>query len=343
MQRLVQVLRKPSEVKRRLRWPVVESTLAKIQSANVHLNAFTRILADDARRAAIEIDRAIDLGERVGPLAGVPFAVKDLFDVAGLVTTAGAKLRLNEKPATKDATVVERLKRAGAILVGTLNMDEFAYGFATVNQHFGTTRNPHDLDRLAGGSSGGAGAAVAAGLVPIALGSDTNGSIRVPASLCGVWGIRPGDGDIPIDGTFPFVEILDTVGPITSNASDLELAYEICSGRGYESKPSGRVTSSTSPRIARLGGWFETNASAEALTTIKSIMQHLNCQDNVIDLREAATARSASFVMTAAQGGALHLKDTSHQADGIRLGSSRSIVCGRVATFRGLPPSVQVS
>src|SRR5439155_22146773 len=127
------------------------------------------------------VDAASARGEDPGPLAGVPFAVKNLFDVEGLVTIAGSKINRGRSPATADATVVRRLAGAGAILVGALNMDEYAYGSTTENTHYGAVHNPHDPDRVAGGSSGGSGAAVAGGLVPLALGSDTNGSIRVPA------------------------------------------------------------------------------------------------------------------------------------------------------------------
>jgi aspartyl-tRNA(Asn)/glutamyl-tRNA(Gln) amidotransferase subunit A len=151
---------------------IVENVLADIQLRNDSFNCFTRVLAETARKAAQVIDQKVMDGVDPGPLAGVPFGAKDLFDIAGIPTTAGAKLRLNAPPAKSDAEVVARLKRAGAILIGTLNMDEFAYGFATVNAHFGPTRNPHDPSRLAGGSSGGSAAAVAAGLVPIALGSE---------------------------------------------------------------------------------------------------------------------------------------------------------------------------
>ena len=137
------------------------------------------------------VDGIVAAGGDPGPLAGVVYGVKDLFDVAGLPTTAGSTLYADTPPAAADATAVARLRDAGAVLVATLNMDEFAYGFATINARHGTTRNPHDPSRLAGGSSGGSAAVVAAGLMPLSLGSDTNGSIRVPASLTGVYALNP--------------------------------------------------------------------------------------------------------------------------------------------------------
>ncbi len=271
---------------------------------------FTRVLSGEAMAQASALDACTRAGETLGPLAGVPFAVKDLFDVAGLTTTAGAKSRLDAAPAQKDATAVARLRAAGAILVGTLNMDEYAYGFATVNAHFGTTRNPHDPERLAGGSSGGSAASVAAGMVPLTLGSDTNGSIRVPASLCGVWGMRPsrdanGSG-MPLDGVFPFVGSLDTIGPFTRSCGDLKLAYEILSGTSVAVE-GGPV------RVARLGGFFERGASADAVAAIDAVMAAMNSGHRV-DLPEAEAARSAAFLLTASQGGILHLDSLRERA-----------------------------
>ena len=281
---------------------LARNTLDDIARRNDTYCCFTRVLTDRALADAQAIDEKVQKGFDPGPLAGVPFAVKDLYDVAGLPTTAGAKMRIDAAPATQDAVVVARLKAAGAVLMGTLNMDEYAYGFATVNPHFGTTRNPHDTNCLAGGSSGGSAAAVAAGLVPFAIGSDTNGSVRVPAALCGLWGIRPADGAISVSGTFPFVKLLDTLGPFTRSAAELETIYYLMAG---QSQPVS-IDSSRSPRIARLDGWFVKDASNEVLTAFHKVTGQLGSSD-VVNIPEAETARSASFVMTAAQGGALHL------------------------------------
>jgi Asp-tRNA(Asn)/Glu-tRNA(Gln) amidotransferase A subunit family amidase len=170
---------------------VVDATLARIAVENPDLNAFTSVLPRRAVERAEAIDAAIAAGTDPGPLAGVPFAAKNLFDVAGIVTRAGAKVTAGDPPAVSDADAIVALERRGAILVGLTNMDEFAYGFVTENAHDGPTHNPHDLTRIAGGSSGGSASAVGGGLVPLALASDTNGSIRVPAALCGIFGIRP--------------------------------------------------------------------------------------------------------------------------------------------------------
>ena len=173
---------------------VVGGALARIAKHDRVLNAFTAVTEERALAKAAAIDAERARGRRLGVLAGVPFAVKNLFDVAGLPTLAGSKINRDRAPVARDATVIARLEAHGAVLVGALNMGEYAYDFTGENVHDGASRNPHDVSRMTGGSSGGSGGAVAGGLVPIALGSDTNGSIRVPASLCGIFGeadLRP--------------------------------------------------------------------------------------------------------------------------------------------------------
>lgn len=257
--------------------------------------AVTRVLAERAMAEAAAVDARIARGEDPGLLAGVPYAVKDLFDVAGLPTTAGSAAREKEAPAAADAEAVRRLHDAGAVLCATLNMDAFAYGFATVNADYGTTRNPHDPARLAGGSSGGSAAAVAAGLVPFALGSDTNGSVRVPASLCGLYGLRPARGDLPLAGTFPFAESFDEIGPFAASLDDLALVWQVL--RGSAVAPAASL-----PRIARLGGWFRANADPAQLAAIDAIAPDAP----LIELPDVPRARSAAFVITAYEGGQLH-------------------------------------
>ncbi len=175
------------------------------------LNAFTAVTAERARSRAA--------ANPAGPLAGVPFAVKNLIDVAGLPTLAGSKINREHPPADADATLIARLEAAGAMLVGALNMGEYAYDFTGENSHDGPSRNPHDTTRMTGGSSGGSGGAVAGGLVPIALGSDTNGSIRVPSSFCGIFGLKPTYGRLSRAGSFPFVASLDHLGPFARNTT----------------------------------------------------------------------------------------------------------------------------
>jgi aspartyl-tRNA(Asn)/glutamyl-tRNA(Gln) amidotransferase subunit A len=157
---------------------VTEAALARIEARNPLLNAFTAVTGERALAKARAVDAARAQGAAPGPLAGVPFAVKNLFDIAGLPTLAGSKINRERAPAMRDATLIERLEAAGAVLLGALNMGEYAYDFTGENVHDGPSRNPHDVDRMTGGSSGGSGGAVAGGLVPLSLGSDTNGSIR---------------------------------------------------------------------------------------------------------------------------------------------------------------------
>src|SRR3984893_15595249 len=157
---------------------VTEAALARIARHDGVLNSFTDVTADRARAKARAVDAAIAVGQKAGPLAGVPFAAKNLFDVKGLATAAGSKINRDLKPSPRDATLIERMEAQGAVLVGALNMGEYAYDFTGENIHDGPSRNPHDVTRMTGGSSGGSGSAVGGGLVPLALGSDTNGSIR---------------------------------------------------------------------------------------------------------------------------------------------------------------------
>ena len=203
---------------------IAQETLDRIEARNGALGAFTDMTATRALAKADAIDTARARGTNLGPLAGAPFAVKNLFDIAGLPTRAGSKINRDRPPSKVDATVVARLETAGGVLVGALNMGEFAYDFTGRNVHDGPSRNPHDLEHMTGGSSGGSAAAVAGGLVPVALGSDTNGSIRVPSSFCGLFGLKPTYGRLSRVGTFPFVASLDHVGPLARSVGDLALS-----------------------------------------------------------------------------------------------------------------------
>ena len=276
--------------------------LDRIVSTNPALNAFTAVFASQALEQARALDARIAQGQPVGVLAGVPFAVKNLYDVKGIVTLAGSKIRQTAAPADRDAVLVDRLKAADAILVGALNMDEYAYGFVTENAHYGATRNPHDLERIAGGSSGGSASAVAASVVPLTLGSDTNGSIRVPAGLCGVYGLKPTAGRLSLDGVFPFVESLDHAGLFARNLPDLALAYEVMTGEPTPVPPGPFL------RAAVLNGWFTHGASAEVLSALSAVGHALNA-DLGVEFAGAEAARSAAFCLSAYEGSRLHMAD----------------------------------
>ena len=292
---------------------VVEAALGTIAARNPALNAFTDVTADRARARAA----AIDAGNGpFGRLAGVPFAVKNLIDVAGLPTRAGSRINRDRDPAGADATLVTRLEAAGAVLVGALNMGEYAYDFTGENAHDGPSRNPHDTTRMAGGSSGGSGSAVAGGLVPVALGSDTNGSIRVPASFCGCFGLKPTYGRLSRAGSFPFVASLDHLGPLARSAEDLALAYDamqgpdpldpVCTDRPPEPTSAGLAAGADGLRIAVAAGYFRQRASRQALDAVGQVAAALRVARE-IELPEAALARSAAFVITTTEGAALHL------------------------------------
>ena len=278
---------------------LADQAIGAIRALAPRINAVTRLLEQRAFAEADAVDAQIAAGRDPGPLAGVPYCVKDLFDVEGLPTTAGAKLRSTAPPAHCDAKAIGLLRGAGAVLVATTNMDEFAYGFATINAHHGATRNPHDVTRLAGGSSGGSAAAVAAGMVPLSLGSDTNGSIRVPSSLTGIYGLKPTHGALPMEGVFPFVESFDDIGPFAASVADLRLAWEVL--RGEPATQAGEA-----PKVARLGGWFRDGVDPDALADIDAIADAIGGAP-LVELPDVARARSAAFLMTAAEGGALHL------------------------------------
>jgi aspartyl-tRNA(Asn)/glutamyl-tRNA(Gln) amidotransferase subunit A len=295
---------------------IVDEALQRIAAKNKALNAFTSIVADRARAKARAIEATRAAGKPLGPLAGVPFAVKNLFDVSGIATVAGSKINRDLAPAPRDAALIERLEASGAILVGALNMGEYAYDFTGENSHDGPSRNPHDLGRMTGGSSGGSGGAVAGGLVPLALGSDTNGSIRVPASFCGIFGLKPTYGRLSRARTFPFVASLDHLGPFARNVQDLALAYDamqgpdpddpVCTDRPAEPVRALLDQGAKGLRIAVAGGYFRRGAFPEAREAVATIAAALGA-DRDIEIPEAERARSAAYVITATEGAALHL------------------------------------
>ena len=314
----------------------VSAALERIAVADRAFNCFTNVMVDRALADAEKVDNAIANNENPGPLAGVPFAVKNLFDIGGITTLAGSKINADNPTATRDAAGVARLRQAGAVLVGTLNMDEYAYGFVTENSHYGPTRNPRDTTRIAGGSSGGSAAAVAAGLVPITLGSDTNGSILVPAALCGVFGFKPTYGRLSRAGTCLFSSSLDCVGPFGRSLRDIATLYDIMQGPDADDPVcTKRPPELCSPqlnqgieglRIAVADGYFATGAQPEALDAVEIVAQALTNvlkygKETVatttnppkigglgtVSIPESDRARAAAFIITACEGASLHL------------------------------------
>jgi AtzE family amidohydrolase len=295
---------------------VTEAALARIAKHDPVLNAFTDVTADRARAKARAVDAAVTAGQNPGPLAGVPYAVKNLFDVQGLPTRAGSKINRDLAPSPRDATLIERLDAAGAVLVGALNMGEYAYDFTGENVHDGPSRNPHDVTRMTGGSSGGSGGAVGGCLVPLALGSDTNGSIRVPSSFCGIFGLKPTYGRLSRARSFPFVASFDHLGPFARSVDDLALAYDAMQGPDPEdaacaTRPAEPVTPLLAQdigglRIAIAGGYFQNNVFPEAVEAVARVAKALGAT-RTIEIPEAARARAAAYVISTTEGASLHL------------------------------------
>lgn len=298
---------------------VTQAFLDRIASVNPKVNAFTDVTLERALQEASDIDATRNEGGDLGPLAGVPFAVKNLFDLEGRTTRAGSLIRRDAPLAPADADLVARLKQAGAICLGALNMGEFAYDFTGENAHDGACHNPHDLMCMTGGSSSGSGAAVAAGLAPFTLGSDTNGSLRVPASLCGVYSLKPTYGRLTRGGSFPFVDSLDHVGPVGRTAADLTMIYGTLLGspgrdHGCHSPPGDVFTDPKTMtmeglRVGILRGWFEENSDAVALERQDRVLRQLRSDITLSDvvLDEAAIGRAAAYLITNAESAAFHL------------------------------------
>ena len=295
---------------------VTDAALARIAARDSVFNTFTTVTAERARKKAAAIDAILAAGGDPGPLAGVPFAVKNLFDIAGVPTLAGAKINADLPPAPRDATLIERMEDAGAVLLGGLNMGEYAYDFTGENSHYGPSRNPRDSSRMTGGSSGGSGAAAAAGLVPITLGSDTNGSIRVPSSLCGLFGLKPTYGRLSRARSFPFVDSLDHLGPLARSTADLALSFDAMQGPDEDDpvcteRPAMPVMPLLDEgvdglRIAVAGDYFERQLEPVAAEAVARVAKALGATRKVV-IANAAAARGCAYVITASEGGTLHL------------------------------------
>jgi AtzE family amidohydrolase len=294
---------------------VAQMFLGHIRRENAKFNCFTFVTEDIAMAAARSVDAAVAGNGRLGALCGVPYAVKNSFDVRGFRTLAGSRINAKLPPAARDATAVERMCQAGAILLGTLNMEEHAYGFTSENAHYGAVRNPHDTSKIAGGSSGGSAAAVAAGLVPLALGSDTGGSIRLPAALCGVFGLKPTFGRLNRDGCVPLAESFDTVGPFARTVDDLAAAYEAMldvspdhheARVAVQSAPHIGRSKVRSLRVATADGYFDEYSDDDSRAAVAHVAQALGSTRRVT-IAQAERARAAHVVITAAEGADVHL------------------------------------
>ncbi|XXD10304.1 AtzE family amidohydrolase [Klebsiella sp. R445] len=295
---------------------IARSSLDDIARVNPQINAWTQVTESRMLAEADRIDALRRDKQPLPALAGIPYAVKNLFDVAGETTLAGAQLFSDRPAASADGWAVRQIQAAGGLLSGMVNMDAYAYGFTTENSHYGATHNPHDLQRIAGGSSGGSAAAVAAGLVHFALGSDTNGSIRVPASLCGIFGLKPTFGRLSRAGSHPFVASLDHIGPFARHVGDLAAVYDALQGLDPDDDAQAdRAVAPASPllergldglRCAVLGGYFTTWCDSDARAAVAQVAQALGA-DRELQFSEAELSRSAAFIISASEGGNQYL------------------------------------
>lgn len=256
---------------------LTEAYLAKIKTANADLNAYLEVFAD-ALEQADEVDRKIKAGELTGPLAGIPLAIKDNILISGRTVSAASKM-LEHYLATYDATVIEKLKSAGVIFLGRTNMDEFAMGGSTENSAYGPTKNPHDLSRVSGGSSGGSAAAVAGNLALAALGTDTGGSIRQPSAYCGVVGLKPTYGAVSRYGVIAMASSLDQVGPIGKTVADVEAIFQVIRGQDkFDSTSQNAPTETKLPTKFKIGlpeAFFKAGVDVEVMANFRATVEKL--------------------------------------------------------------------
>ncbi len=285
---------------------LVEASLAAIARDQPRTNAFIRVDAEGARAAGRRVDDELARGgvDR-GPLYGIPISLKDLIDVAGEVTTAASRV-LADRVAPADATVVVRLREAGAIILGKTNLHEFALGTTSEDSAFGAVHHPYNRSRSAGGSSGGSAAAVACGMGLASIGTDTGGSIRIPAAACGVVGLKPSLGEVPTDGVIPLSTSFDHVGPLAQSVDDAATLWAILAAR-----PVPTLNRAAAPplRLARLRGYFDTPVAPDVRTAFEAALDRLvraGATVTDVELPSARGVLEAYVTIALAEGTAWH-------------------------------------
>lgn len=307
---------------------LTEAHLRRIDAHDTHLNSFITVTSDHALTQARAADAELTRGVRRGPLHGIPLALKDLYDTAGIRTTAGSTFFADRIPDT-DARAVTLLYQAGAVLLGKLNMHEWALGVTNINPHYGPSRNPWDPSRITGGSSGGAAAALAAGLCMGALGSDTGGSIRIPSSLCGIVGLKPTFGRVSLQGVIPLSWNLDHAGPMARTVTDAALLLQAIAG--YDPDDPVSVALPVDNLLATLDagvtGWriaLATDAhfgeaDPEVISAVRraaTVFEELGARVEAVDLSQGREAAQMNALMTTSDAAAFHrdrLRDHPHQ------------------------------
>ena len=308
---------------------VVNAFLERVDLIDRHTNAFITLMREEALEAARQAEKQIAAGNYLGPLHGVPIGLKDLFYTKGVRTTAGSKIeRWAQFVPEEDATVVTRFKEAGAIVLGKLSMHEFAAGATGFNPHYGSPRNPWALDRITGGSSGGSGAAVAASLCAVAMGTDTGGSVRIPSTLCGIVGLKPTYGRVSRFGIVPLSWSLDHAGPMTKSVRDAALAMNAISGYDSRDPASAKipVPDFTAQLDAGVNGlrlgipsehffdWAETEV-AEAVQRAIGVLEELGASVVEVSLPSVSTVRRFHMVIAESEAAAFHQETVLNHGD----------------------------
>ena len=304
---------------------VVEQSLVQLADWEPRLNAFAHVMADAALADADRLGTELASGRDRGPLHGVPVAIKDLIEVDGAPTGYGSKV-LPPMPATRDAELVRRLREAGAIVIGKTNLLEYAYGIA--HPEIGQTNNPHDPARTSGGSSGGSAAAVAAGVVPLAIGTDTGGSVRIPAAYCGIVGLKPSFGLVSLDGVFPLSQSLDHAGPLTRTVADAAVALAVLSGTDVALHPVG-LASLRLGRIARHFASHEMTAGVrQAIDTAFEALAAAGVTFIDIDIPRLAEVNPALGIILRPEATLIHAKFRTANPGGYAPGTLAQIESG---------------
>ena len=313
---------------------LVEQCLTAITDRDPALNAFITVLADDARRAARTLDAELERGVDRGPLHGIPISLKDIIDLAGTPTTAASRLRAGHC-ATADAPIVARLRTAGAIVIGKCNLHEFAFGTTGAESAFGPTRNPHAPAHIPGGSSSGSAVSVAAGMAPASIGTDTGGSIRIPASACGVVGLKPTHGEVSAAGVVPLAPSLDHVGPIARSVGDAATLYRILRDGhpgGRAPAPADAPAAPSHPRLGILGRYFLDllePAVEHAFFAAVERLGRAGCRVDDADLPHAADTASIYLHTQLAEAADHHRADLDRRPEAYGRGVRLRLELGR--------------
>lgn len=299
---------------------LLETSLERIEERDAALNAFTLVLHESARQAADHADREIRAGRYLGPMHGIPISIKDLMDVNGVPTTAASHVT-DRSPAHADAPVVARLRGAGAILVGKCNLHEFAFGTTGEDSAFGPTRHPLDVTRSPGGSSSGSSVSVAAGMVSASVGTDTGGSIRIPAAACGLVGLKPTFGELPCDGIVPLAPSLDHVGPLTRCVADAQLMFAAM--RGRTTLPE---TQAVTRRLGCPRPYFLDTLDAEVRVVFEQALERLRTATWTVGpspIRHARDVATVCLHIVLSEAAAVHAASLDEQGaaytEGVRL------------------------